>query len=147
MVFSCDIYSLSFPSCEKRSLLSAGKGSQSTKYIRGVRETFTAQRQGLPSARCDVSLCVHRQGAGSLCHGPQPLSHAGLGLPDDLQEHDSGGRHRARVEAPLHPPKPGLPQAAQRTGHSAGTAKEEQQEQHHHLALPCHGCATGKETP
>lgn len=122
----------------------------------GHTETLSVKRKGFPVSPVMVSLCFHRQGAGSLRHGPQPLRHAGPGLPDDLQEHDSGGCHWASVTAPLHLAKQGLLEAAERTGHRAGTAEEEQQEQpstcwaaqqHHHLAWSWHSCATGKETP
>jgi len=74
-------------------------------------------------------LCLHRQGSRSLCYGAQPVSHAGLGLPDDLQEHDRRGCHRASIKTPMHPAEPGLLEAAERTGHRVGTAEEEQQKQ------------------
>lgn len=113
----------------KRGILSAGKGSQTSNRAGALQKPSLPKGKGCPVSPVMVSLCLHRQGAGSLCHGPQPLGHAGLGLPDDLQEHDSGGCHRASVTAPLHHAKQGLLEAAERTGHRAGTAEEEQQEQ------------------
>lgn len=93
MVFSCKIYSLSFPLYEKRGLFSAGKGSQTPNRAGALQKPSLSRGKDYPVSPLMGSLCFHRQGAGSLCHGPQPLRHAGLGLPDDLQEHDSGGCH------------------------------------------------------
>lgn len=93
MAFSCKIYCLSFPSCEKRGLSSAGKGSQASNRTGALQKPSLSKGKDYPVSPLMVSLCFHRQGAGPLCYGPQPLSHAGLGLPDDLQEHDRGGCH------------------------------------------------------
>lgn len=93
MVFSCKIYCLSFPSREKRGLSSAGKGSQASNRTGALQKPSLSKGKDYPVSPLMVSLCFHRQGAGPLCYGPQPLSHAGLGLSDDLQEHDRGGCH------------------------------------------------------
>lgn len=156
MVFSCKIFHTRENWGCKRGLLSAGEGSQTPNRAGALQIPSRSRGKDHPVSALRCPSCFHRQGAGSLRHGPQPLRHAGPGLPDDPQEHDGGGCHWAGGKAPLHHAKQGLPEAAERAGHRAGTAKEEQQEQpstcwaaeqHHHLALPWHGCAAGKETP
>lgn len=138
------IYSLSFPTCKKTGLTKMLVRVVKPPEQRHYRNLHCQKKEITQCNLCIISLCFHRQGSGSLCYGSQPVSHTGLGLPDDLQEHDSSGCHWASIKTPMHLAKPGLLEAAERTGHSVGTAEEEYQnqptiwwwrEQHHDLVL------------
>uniref|UniRef100_A0A673UWP6 Dual specificity phosphatase and pro isomerase domain containing 1 n=1 Tax=Suricata suricatta TaxID=37032 RepID=A0A673UWP6_SURSU len=88
-----------------------------------VPEENVVQSPSCSSASWRVGSQAAWQDPGSLCHGPQPVSDPGPGLPDDSQEHDPGGRHSTSGQESLCPTQPGLSEAAPGTGHAAGAAE------------------------
>lgn len=96
MVFSyySKIYSLSFHTCKNMGLTKMLVRTVKPPKRAGALQKPSLSKNGITQCHlCITSLCFCRQGSGSLRYGSQPVSHIGLGLPDDLQEHDSSGRH------------------------------------------------------
>lgn len=69
-------------------------------------------------------MFLHRQAAGALRDGEEPLRHALPRLPHDLWEHDIGGGDRAGEEVQADHSQLGLPETAEGAGHAAPGQEE-----------------------
>ncbi len=70
----------------------------------------------LMKASIVTSFCS-RPGAGSLCDGPEQVSHSGLGISDDETRLICCGCYWACATAPLHPAQSWLPETTPSPGH------------------------------